>query len=420
MDANLRCLDQSILYAYRANDTIAAINSYGQKLGAYDKLHIADSVVAISTNTFERFTQAGHPEIGSRYLALAVNGYTQKGNLDKAFYYMRIYESQSGYFDSLGNIEKGREAYYDIKGKYYLASGKLDSAELYFRKEQRDGLDFNNQNKASWRLAQLYQMKNMPDSSSKYALYAYRMNDSSYSQATTEAVAQTQAAYDYTRSERIAQKEKERAEREKRKSQVLICVIVGIILWGIRMAQTRKKHEKAERAAYMSKVDELERMQNDILHLRSHESELDAVLREKESKMEELKGELSKFRLPVHSFSKDTTEDKLEESPVFRELHRKADKGEQLSNEDWHELNRLVITRLPEFHQLLSDKTYALSINEYRTAVLLRLHVKPKSASCLLGCSPQNITKLSKQVLAKVFNVEGSSKELAKIVIGIA
>ena len=420
LDDNLRCLDKSIYYAYKANDTMAAINSYGQKLGAYDKRHLSDSVIAISTETYRRFNHVGFPETGSRYLSYAVNGYTEKGDLDKARHYMSIYESKSGYFDSLGNIEQGREAYYDIKGKYYLACGRLDSAEYFFKKELREGHTFNNQNMASYWLAKLFQMTGKPDSAAKYALYSYVMNDSTYAQVTTEAVVQMQASYDYTSQQHIAQREKERADSEKQKTRILFCTIVGIILIGIYIAYRLIQHQKAERTAYMAIVDELERTQNDVLQLRSHETELDEMLREKESKMEDLKKELAKFRLPIRSITKDSAEDRLKESLVYQNLHAKADKGELLLCEDWHELNRLVITTLPEFHQLLSSKTHNLGINEYRATVLLRLHIKPKSVSCLLGCSPQNITKLSKQVLAKLFNVEGSSKELAKIVMEIS
>lgn len=416
LDDDLRCLDKSIEYAYKANDTIAAISLYGQKVGTYDKRHTIDSIISVSTQTYQRFSQIGYPEVGSRYLSFAVKGYTQKHEYDQAKYYMGIYESKSGYFDSLGNIEKGREAYYGVKGRYYLAIGKLDSAKTYFYRQLHEGHDYNNQNMASHWMAQLYQKTGMPDSSAKYALYAYCMNDSTYSQATTEALAQMQASYDYSSHQRIAQREKDRADREKRKTEVLLSIIIGIVLIGTIVAYRLRKRQEAQRLAYTAKVNELEQVQNDVLHLRTHETELGALLREKESKLEELNGEIAKFHLPIRKTEKDSIEDRLKRTPAYQMLHGKADKGEILTNEDWHEVNRLVIAMLPSFYQLISSKDHNLSISEYRTAVLLRLHVKPKSASCLLGCSPQYITKLSGQVLEKVFTVDGDSKKLAKIV----
>lgn len=415
LDDNLRCLDLSIAYALKANDSIAAINSYGQKLGAYDRRHITDSIISVSTQTFEHFSKVGFPEIGSRYLSFAVIGYTQKGNLSMARHYMNIYELQSGYFDSLGNIEKGREVYYGIKGKLFYAASMLDSAKFYFQKQFVLGHDFNNQNIASSQLAKIYYRTGKMDSASKYALYAYDMNDSCYSQTTTEALTETQASYNYSSHQRIAQKERVRAESERQKARVLLCIIIGSILVSIYIAWKLKRQHKAERASYMAKVDELERVQNDVLRLRSHETELDSMLLEKKSKLEELKGELAKFNQPVYG-DNDTVEEKLKKSAIYLMLLSKADKGELLASEDWHELNRLIIELLPNFYQLLSSKEYNLSISEYRITLLLRLHVKPKAASNLLGCSPQYVTKLSRQVITKLFKLEGSSKDLAKVI----
>ena len=368
LDDNLRCIDQSIFYANKANDTIAAITLYGQKLGAYDKRNLTDSIISVSTQTYRRFAELGYPEMGSRFLSLAVNGYIQKGNLDMARHYMNIYEAESGYFDSIGNIEQGREVYYNIKGKFYLAYGRLDSAEYSFRKELRDGHNFNDQNMASFRLAKLYHRIGNPDSAAKYVFYAYDMNDSTYSQATTEAVAQMQASYDYSSHQQIAQREKERADKEKQKTEILFTVIVGIVVVGTFVAYRLKKHQIAERAAYMTKVNELEQVQNDVFYLRSHEIELDSLLHEKEKILERLNNEIAKYHLPICKAAKDTVEEQLKASAVYQMLLSKADKGEVLTNAEWHELNKLVIAILPELHQLLSSKTYKLSIPQHRTA----------------------------------------------------
>ena len=121
---------------------------------------------------------------------------------------MQIYESESGFFDSLGNIQKGREIYYKIKGLYFLHTNVLDSAEYYCRKELHDGKDYNNQNAAANGLKLLYQKLHRPDSSTKYAIYAYDMLDSLYAQRTAKEIERMQAMYDYTRHQKIAQQEK--------------------------------------------------------------------------------------------------------------------------------------------------------------------------------------------------------------------
>ena len=118
---------------------------------------------------------------------------------------MDIYESESGFFDKNNNIEKGREIYYYPKGHYYMAIGKHDSAEFYFRKELREGRDFNNQNAGSRGLALLFQQTHRPDSAAKYALYSYAMNDSVYAHMATQEVERMKAMYDFTYHKNLAE-----------------------------------------------------------------------------------------------------------------------------------------------------------------------------------------------------------------------
>ena len=101
----------------------------------------------------------------------------------------------------------------------------LDSAEYYFRKELRDGKDFNNQNAAAMGLAKLYQRLHRTDSAAKYAIYAYAMNDSMYAHQATETVERMQAMYDYSRHQEEAHKESVKATHRA----IIIWVCIGII-----------------------------------------------------------------------------------------------------------------------------------------------------------------------------------------------
>jgi hypothetical protein len=86
----------------------------------------------------------------------------------------------------------------------------LDSAEYYFRKELRDGKDYNNQNAGALGLAEVYKGIHLYDSASKYSLYAYSMNDSLIGKRTAKDVERIQAMYDYTRHQEIAHQEQEK------------------------------------------------------------------------------------------------------------------------------------------------------------------------------------------------------------------
>ena len=409
---NLRCLNQSIIYAFHAGDTIAALNSYGQKAATFDMMDLPDSVIAYCLKTKKS------PNIYNRYMALAANAYIRIGDLPNAHRCLDIYERESGYFVGKDSIEKGREAYYNIKGRYYFATGQLDSAEYFFRRIHNLGKSCVFQDMSARSLSLLYNRKGMSDSAVAYALYAYEMNDSVYSQMSTNIVARMQAMYDYSHHQRMAQQEKERANIERNKVWFLLTVIVlsfiVVALVIYRIVRSRKKVF----VAYYSKIRELENVQNDIMMLRSSEEGLQSLLLEKEAKMEQLNEELSYIR-KNHITKEREVERLLIASPIYQELHKKVIHGEILDDNDWSALNHIVIDLLPGFHQFALSEQYNLNTKEYRTLLLLRLHVNPKRISYLIGCSPQNITRMSKSILSKVFHTEGNSTDLSERILKI-
>ena len=147
-----------------------------------------DSVLAICEQASALAKKYGYKNLSANILGGAISILVEKDSMGKAKTFMDIYESESGFIDKNNNIEKGREIYYYPKGQYYMAIGKYDSAEFYFRKELQEGRDFNNQNAGSRGLALLFQQTHRPDSAAKYALYSYAMNDSVYAHMATQEV----------------------------------------------------------------------------------------------------------------------------------------------------------------------------------------------------------------------------------------
>jgi tetratricopeptide (TPR) repeat protein len=409
---NLICLDKSIAYAYKANDIVAAVNSYGQKADSYERLNQQDSVIVTCLKTVRI------PEIHIDYMAMISSAYIKKGEYENARKCLETYEKLSGYFDHLGNIEKGREAYYHIKGSYFWTTGQLDSAEAYFRKELQQGTDFNNQNMAARSLSLLFQRQGKTDSTAKYGLYSYQMVDSVYKQMSTKGVARMQAMHDYSRHQQMAYYEKERATREYRKVCILIGCVIFSFIAGAYVFYRMKLSKRKAYNAYKAKIIELDQVQSDLLKYRSTEKELRRLISEKESKMIKLNAELATLRSCQRS-SEEDIEKRLLKSPVYLALHKKANQGELLTEADWTNINQLFIEQLPALHQFVMSEQYKLGINEYRAILLLRLHVKPKPISNLLGCSPQNVTKISKAVLSKLFNTNGTCVDLSNLLVKI-
>ena len=140
--SQLKELRMAEYYANRAGDTIQAIECYSQQAGAYEYLKMPDSIIIVMDNASEMFAKVHRYDRSAQVLAMAIIPLIDKGKLEVARKYINIYEKNSGFFDEQGNILKGRQIYYYIKGYYYLAVSKIDSAELMFRKSS-SGVSLN-------------------------------------------------------------------------------------------------------------------------------------------------------------------------------------------------------------------------------------------------------------------------------------
>ena len=192
----------SVKYAWKGKDTLLALRNYEQEFLAYKGLGNRDSAIWVIEHVSKEYNALGYTSDAAISIGGIIRFLIDMGDYDKAKDYLEIYENQSGLFDSQGNIDAGREIYYNIKGLYYIGIDKFDSAKYFFQKEISEGKDFNNQNAAAKGLALLYQKQQRSDSSAKYAIYAYTMLDSLYAQRTTKEVERMQAMHDYTRHQK--------------------------------------------------------------------------------------------------------------------------------------------------------------------------------------------------------------------------
>ena len=236
----------SVGYAWKGKDTLLALRNFEQIGFTYKRLGYIDSAMVIFENVSKKYFQYGYPRDAAISIGANIKPLINNGDLSKAKEYMELYESQSGFFDALGNIEAGREIYYKSKGLYYLHTNQLDSAEYYFRKELRDGKDFNNQNAGAKGMVELYQRLHKPDSVAKYSLYAYAMSDSLYARRTTKEVERMQAMYDYTRHQEIARLESEKAANEKTKRNVSIAILIFVVIVAILIIYKLQREKKSE------------------------------------------------------------------------------------------------------------------------------------------------------------------------------
>ena len=425
--------------ALKAHDTIYALNIMAHEIKTLGQLQEYDSVIPKFDCLYQEIKAIAGIETAAKYCLLPVKSLLERNNWEKAQYYLDIYEQYSGYFDSCHNIEKGRDVYYYYKGKYCLAVNKLDSAYYYFSKELNNTIDYLNQNMASYGLSVTFSLMHLADSAAKYALYSYDMNDSVYARMATKEVERAKAMYDYNRNKVLAEKKEKEAQQQKIRSERLLYLIFAVIvLTGFIIYRQRAKVRKGQ-AAILKTIDKLEQLEGDVVKLRTqseklnsiiekknndlilkeeendilhqHEESLKEMINKKEDEVEHYKQEffeLQRRYLPL----KGSVEERLKKWEIYQKLGGMADKGLKLSSDELSLLHKMVIEVLPAFYQLISDKSYSLNEHEFDASILFRLHINAFSVGVMLGVSPSSVTKISKSLMKKLFQEEGTSKNL--------
>ena len=437
MQDNLESLNASVRHAKMANNTFIVLNIYAHKMAAYGRLGMDDSVIVICDHIINNYYFKGKRQEAAQYFGLAINSYLQRGDLQMANSLIEAYENETGYFTPDGHVESGREAFLYSKGMYMLATGQLDSAEICFREELRYGKDFENQNMASWGLSRLYTELSISDSAAKYALYSYAMNDSAYSQMATREVEQTKGMYEYGRHQRNALVEKEKRERAYTLSYLLAAVIFFFIIVAIFLFERFRLKRRATKRLLYEKAKKLMQTQEELSYLKGKLQKLtdtvcdkDATIHQQEAaieslsdiiarKEEELAASLSELSnnhnaLFLQKRETDETKRKLTASPAYQLLQDKDRRGDKLEAEDWEAVSQLVKQTFPTFYAFVTARGNGTNTKEQQLCLLFRLYVKPRRASLLIGVAPSMVTKLSKSVLQKLFNTDGTGKDLAE------
>ena len=404
----------SVKYAWEGKDTLAALMSYEQESQAYRNLNMPDSLLYICEHVSQLYRRYGFTRYAAIALAGTFNTLVLRQEYDKFRRYMKIYESESGFFDSLGNIQRGREIYYRIKGLYFLHTNVWDSAEYYFRKELRDGKDYSNQNSAANGLAILYNKTHHKDSSTNYALYAYTMQDSFYVQRTTKEIERMQSMYNYTRHQNIAIQERERASAEKTKRQFSIALLLLVVAVAVFVIYQMYREKKKKQVLYLQNLEQLEQTLSEVLQLREHAVVNDALIAIKEKQIEEQKArfeELRKNSLKDHA----AIDSHIKESNIYQILLEKQ-YDSKLTITELRECRKLVLENLPEFNSLLLTKEYKISVKDFNVCILLRFGFKSKEVSNLLGLSQVRVSQICSKVLREVFKKnEGGAMALIEI-----
>jgi tetratricopeptide (TPR) repeat protein len=410
-------------YAWQAGDTVAALLFYAHRALGYDNMQMEDSSLFVYQEASRLLSQYGYQQLSAGFSGVIAEKMLARGRVKEAGEQLRNYETSSGFFDEEGNVAPGREIYYYWKGLYLMEVQRYDAAENYFRKELREGRDFNAQNSGAYGLSQLFLRTHRPDSAAKYAVYAYAMNDSLYAATATDAVLQAKSMYEYTRHQKLAQQEKERADRERRLVWILSAVAVlllaaaVLIFWwqSVRRRQAARRYQQLSDAYEhtLSEIQRLRHIDERLKESRRHEEALSRMILEKEQTARQQQRELARYKLREQEAEENRSKwrKRLSNDPVFEQLSIKAAAGQLLTATEWVEIENLIARISPEFSQFLMSKSHLLSTYEHQICVLTCLFVRPKQIACLIGVDGSYISKMRTAIVKKLFDGD-KSKEL--------
>lgn len=405
-------------YAWQGHDTLAALMNREQSSFAYKRLGLVDSAILILNNTINYYKEYGFDTYAVVALGTIVSDLVEKGERTKAKIYMNQYESKSGFFDEDGNIQEGREIYYNDKGILYLTRSMLDSAEYWFRKELHDGKDFNNQNAGAYGLAMVYEQRHQSDSTAKYYRYAYVMNDSIYAHKTTKTVARMQAIYDYSRHQEEAYRE--RVKSFQRYIVIWICIgiiiVICLVAFLIFRELSRKRHDTEQK--YLQSQTMIEQSRHDIDYLRLREDINKQLISEKEQIIREQET-IVKSLLHNDNISQSLADKRLKDAKIYNYFVQLSNKGQQPTHEEWKQIECQIFLCYPGFKEFLSKHKPLVNDKEYKTCLLIRIGLKPTNIGLMLGVTSSYITELRTRMLPKLFGMSGTSKMFDKFIRGI-
>ena len=237
-------------YGWKGKDTLIATECYSLQTESYKYLGLLDSFIIISENAANKFGLIGRNDRASQIRAGEITTLIKTGEEIKAKEYIRDYDLYSGLVKLNGDVVEGHEIYYYVKGEYYLAVHKVDSAEYMFRKELREGKDLNNQIAGCKGLQELYEVKRNPDSIAKYAKLSYELNDSAYLLSEMQNIQKFQASYNYNHHKILAEQSEKKAQQSLNVLIAVVALVLILSLFAFIWFRSYRARRKAEILQY--------------------------------------------------------------------------------------------------------------------------------------------------------------------------
>ena len=421
-DNQMKALQEAERVAWKGKDTLAALVAFDLRSRPYHLKNETDSVLIIEKQARELYLKYGYKDKAAQAILGSISILLNRRQYAEAKRYMKIFEEESGWYDSGENTVAGKVLYCYDKGRYLMATGQVDSALHYFRKTVAAG-----KKEAGYHgLMTFYDAKNRPDSIAKYAKLYAAANDSAYLHVNQEKVHQITAMYDYSHHQRMAQEEARKAQNRK-------YLIIGIFVAALLViASGYAKYRRLQRA----KIAEINRLTADYQYAKADLDRLKTTLSaienahfEDERLKQDLRVEITQLNARIQNYERQLQQvrtdhkfDALKNSEIvdlFNQKKRHTLNSSKLTDDKWKELADAFAHYVPSFTASIA-KEKQLSEQEWRVCLLQYLDFSTSETAIVLNTTAQAVTNAKARANQKLFSEEKAStlgRNLKKIAI---
>ena len=413
-------------YAKCANDIYNYIRGIELQAAAYYDMGDSAGIFQTTERARKLYLEHGMKPEAAQVYAAAIHFLVNHKHFEEARALMKVYEDESGLFSEQGEIIPTREQYYYYKGMYFLGTGRLDSAEIQFRRLLTVKEDIHD---AYLCLFSLYQQRNMSDSALHYAhLYQEALLD--YLKDTKiDAVTQAVSMYDFHRHERLAQKERQRTKRAR---FMLAGVLIISLITAFVTAFFYRMKKKAGRQRYLllykslrQAKDNLTKTQGELDYLRRNlpqKEQTEALLREKEKKIQDLEAEVRNYQAQLGYMETKKDEASLMNCEIvirLREIarvrtekdaegHLQVTEPRICTDDEWDDLSSAIRQYHHNLYVYVTDKHHLPKL-QLKVCFLSRLRFETQEMGILLGRSSQTISNARNKIAKRLFDLNDLS-----------
>ena len=404
-------------YFCTSGDTLAALGDMKLMAGTYILQNKLDSAEYLLHKVIKYYRGKGksQEELQSSIILMHIYEH-QISRLPELGELISRYDRECSLFDSLYNLPPSKRQYFYHKGKYFEGVHQLDSAEYYYRKIYRPNMSYAAKDPMYRGLLSVFQKKHQAGSIAKYATLFAEANDSSIAIKDRELTAQMSASYNYSRYQKKALKEEQRAHQWKVRVIVLVIIIVVSLLVAAYSYHLYRINKRKQVAKFNATLSERNQLQKELENLK--ERNYDAVIEQKESKIKELNQSIDRYETIYQQVkAKDNLAD-FEQSDIVRQFAQMAEfkKGIPLPGKrDWKRLVAEFCNHLPSVYAMMTRKETALSELQLHVCILLLLDYDEGVIAILRETKPQTVNSAKVRANQKLFQSKDSSSLKANL-----